>query len=309
MEKNKVVVVGSANVDLVVKTGKLPKKGETVLGGEFSMFCGGKGANQTVAASRFGADVCFVGKVGSDIFGTNVTDNLKKAGVKTDSVLVDRVCQTGVALITVDDAGENSIVVAPGANGALCVADIDAMQRVFDDAKFILMQLEIPLPTLTYVITMAGKKEIPVILNPAPAVTGLSTDILNGLYALTPNETEATIISGIQVANVDDAKRAAIKIHGMGVKCVVITLGSKGVVCYDGVDFLIIPSVKVEAVDTTAAGDTFNGVFAAALAEGMNLREALQISNIAAAISVTKLGAQDASPSRDEIVNFTTALC
>lgn len=306
---NKVVVIGSANIDLVVKTSRLPGKGETVLGGDFSMFCGGKGANQAVAAARFGSDVCFVGKIGSDIFGAKVLDNFNRIGMKTDHVLVDHNCQTGVALITVDDSGENSIVVAPGANSALCAADIDAAQAVFDEAKFVLMQLEIPLQTLEHVMRIANEREIPVILNPAPAPAKLPSSMLDGLYALTPNETEAAIISGIPIIGTDDAKHAAIKIHEMGVGLVVITLGSKGLVCYDGIGFTVIPSIKVAAIDTTAAGDTFNGVMAAALAEGRSLCEALRLSNTAAAISVTRMGAQESSPFRDEVLGFAKELC
>ena len=304
MIKNKVVVVGSANIDLVVKTSRLPGRGETILGGDFSMFCGGKGANQAVAAARFGADVRFVGKVGSDIFGTKVLDNFNKSGMNTDYLLVDHKCHTGIALITVDNGGENSIVVAPGANGALQAADIDAAQSVFDDAAFILMQLEIPLDTLEHVLAIANARGVPVILNPAPATINLSPALLSKLYALTPNETEAAMISGVRVEDIDDAKRAAIKINEMGVKLVVITLGDKGVVCYDGTDFIAVPSLKVDAIDTTAAGDTFNGVFAAALAEGRGLHEALRISNAAAAISVTRLGAQSSAPYRSEIEAF-----
>jgi len=306
---SKIVIVGSANIDLVVKTSSLPIKGETVLGGEFSMFCGGKGANQAVAAARFGADVCFIGKVGSDVFGANVLDNFNKIGMNTDHIMINHRCQTGIALITVDDNGDNSIVVAPGANRTLDITDIDEARDVFDHASLILMQLEVPLQTLEHVLHIANAKEIPVILNPAPATVSLPSTILTGLYLITPNETEATIISGVQINDINDARQAAIKIHEMGVKHVVITLGNKGAVFYDGVNFVTIPPIKVSAVDTTAAGDTFNGVLVAALAEGWDLSEALIISNTAAAISVTRLGAQNASPFRDEILSFKDELC
>lgn len=297
-----IVVIGSSNTDMVVKTSHLPAGGETVLGGDFFMNAGGKGANQAVAAARYGNRVVFVAKTGDDLFGRQVRKSMAEDGIVTDYVFVDKEHPSGVALITIDKDAENCIVVAGGANMYLSPADIDTAAEEILKADVVLMQLESPIETVAYAARMAAKAGIPVILNPAPApVEALSEALLKDLFLITPNRSEASRISGIEVTDMESAHRAAKAIHEMGPKNVIITLGSDGSLVYDGSMFMRVEALKVEAVDTTAAGDTYNGVLASVIAEGKSLIEAVREANIAGAISVTRMGAQPAAPTREEI--------
>ena len=297
-----IVVIGSSNTDMVVKTSHLPAGGETVLGGDFFMNAGGKGANQAVAAARYGNRVAFVAKTGDDLFGRQVRKSMAEDGIVTDYVFVDKEHPSGVALITIDKDAENCIVVAGGANMYLSPADIDTAAEEILKADVVLMQLESPIETIAYAARMAAKAGIPVILNPAPApAEALSEALLKDLFLITPNRSEASRISGIEVTDMESAHRAAKAIHEMGPKNVIITLGSDGSLVYDGSMFMRVEALKVEAVDTTAAGDTYNGVLASVIAEGKSLIEAVREANIAGAISVTRMGAQPAAPTREEI--------
>lgn len=297
-----IVVIGSSNTDMVVKTSHLPAGGETVLGGTFFMNAGGKGANQAVAAARYGNRVVFVAKTGDDLFGKQVLKSLEQDNIVTDYVFVDKENPSGVALITIDSEAENCIVVASGANMALSPADIDVASEEIRNADVLLMQLESPVETVTYAAKMAAEAGVPVILNPAPApAEPLSEELLKNLYLITPNRSEASRLSGIEVKDMESAYRAAKAIRDMGPKCVIITLGSEGSLLDDGAMPMRVEALKVEAVDTTAAGDTYNGVLASVIAEGRSLIEAMREANVAAAISVTRMGAQPAAPTREEI--------
>lgn len=297
-----IVVIGSSNTDMVVKTSHLPAGGETVLGGTFFMNAGGKGANQAVAAARYGNRVVFVAKTGDDLFGKQVLKSLKEDNIVTDYVFVDKENPSGVALITIDSEAENCIVVAPGANMSLSPADIDVASEEIRNADVLLMQLESPVETMTYAAKMAAEAGVPVILNPAPApAEPLSEELLKNLYLITPNRSEASRLSGIEVKDMESAYRAAKAIRDMGPKCVIITLGNEGSLLDDGAMPMRVEALKVEAVDTTAAGDTYNGVLASVIAEGRSLIEAMREANVAAAISVTRMGAQPAAPTREEI--------
>ena len=297
-----IVVIGSSNTDMVVKTSHLPAGGETVLGGTFFMNAGGKGANQAVAAARYGNRVVFVAKTGDDLFGKQVLKSLEQDNIVTDYVFVDKENPSGVALITIDSEAENCIVVAPGANMSLSPADIDVAAEEIRNADVLLMQLESPVETVTYAAKMAAEAGVPVILNPAPApAEPLSEELLKNLYLITPNRSEASRLSGIEVKDMESAYRAAKAIRDMGPKCVIITLGNEGSLLDDGAMPMRVEALKVEAVDTTAAGDTYNGVLASVIAEGRSLIEAMREANVAAAISVTRMGAQPAAPTREEI--------
>lgn len=297
-----IVVIGSSNTDMVVKSSHIPVGGETVLGGDFFMNAGGKGANQAVAAARYGNRVVFIAKTGDDIFGAEARASMKREGIVTDYVFIDKEHPSGVALITIDKDAENCIVVASGANMHLHPADINSAKEEIRSADVVLMQLESPVDTIAHAARMAAEAGVPVILNPAPAPeTPLSEELLHDLYLITPNRSEASRISGIKVRDMESAQRAAKAIHLMGPRNVIITLGNEGSLVYDGKMFMRVEAIKVEAVDTTAAGDTYNGVLASVIAEGRSLIEAVHEANIAGAISVTRMGAQPAAPTRKEI--------
>jgi len=300
MNGKKILVVGSSNTDMVIKTHHFPAPGETILGGRFLMNAGGKGANQAVAAARLGGIVTFVGKIGDDIFGKQAVQQLEIEGINVDFVSVDHENPSGVALITVDRKGENSIVVASGSNGTLSPADFDRAILELDDSEFVLMQLEIPIPTVEYITRLAAQKQKKVVLNPAPAVV-LSDELLQNLYLITPNETEAELLTGIKVTDEQSALRAATQLHEKGVEVVIITMGAAGAFLLSNGKSEIISAPRVEAVDTTAAGDTFNGALVVALSEGKTIQDAIVFANKAAAISVTRIGAQSSVPFRTEI--------
>ena len=297
-----IVVIGSTNTDMVVKASHLPAGGETVLGGEFLMNAGGKGANQAVAAARYGNRVVFVAKTGNDLFGERVRSSLREDDIVTDYVSVDPLHPSGVALITIDARAENCIVVASGANMYLSTADVDAAREEISAADVVLMQLESPIETVTYAARMAAEAGVKVVLNPAPAPDKpLPEELMRSLYLITPNRSEASRLSGIEVKDLASAREAAKAILDRGPQSVIITLGGDGSLVYDGQEFTFIEATKVEAVDTTAAGDTYNGVLATMIAEGRNLIDAAREASLAAAISVTRMGAQPAAPTRAEV--------
>lgn len=298
-----ITVVGSCNMDLVVKASKIPIKGETVLGGDFFMIPGGKGANQAVATAKLGAEVYFVGRIGDDTFGEECICNLKKEGVQTQYIVRDRKNPSGVALIMVDKEGHNIIVVAPGANHRLCVEDIKESESVIASSNVLVLQLEIPMVVVKYAVELARKCSVCIILNPAPA-QNLSHNLLEKIDILTPNEIEAGILSGIEVTDIDSAKKAARNLLDKGVKAVVLTMAEKGVLLATGNGIRLVPAKKVKAVDTTAAGDAFTGGLAYSLSEGKTLYQAVNFANHVAALSVTKIGAQSSMPTRNELGLF-----
>ncbi|EON79237.1 Ribokinase [Lunatimonas lonarensis] len=299
---NQILVVGSSNTDMVLQVPRIPAPGETILGSHFFIVAGGKGANQAVAAARTGAEVTFVTCVGDDAFGRQAIENYRKDGIDTDFIKVQPGTHTGVALINVSDDGENSISVASGANNHLLASDMEGMAEAFKGAKIVLAQLETPLETIERVAQLAESNGIPFILNPAPA-TELRDGLLEKVSILTPNETEAALLTGRKEAKEGDLGAIADELLGKGVKTVIITLGSKGVYLRDSQHREMIPGYTVQAVDTTAAGDVFNGSLAAALAAGQAIREAIDFAQRAAAISVTRRGAQPSAPFLHEVVN------
>ena len=296
----KVVVVGSSNTDMIIQLDRIPSPGETVLGGEFSTAAGGKGANQAVAAARAGGEVTFIARIGTDMFGQTAVQGFKSDGIDIHHVLEDPSSPSGVALIFVDRNGENSIAVASGANAKLTPADVEAARNVLRGSDILVTQLETPVETVLAAVELAAEHGVPVVLNPAPA-QALGEDILRHVSVLTPNETEAELLTGTKVTGENDAEVAAKKLTAMGVDTVLITLGSRGVFAYNGDHCELIPGFQVDAVDTTGAGDVFNGALAASLANGVNLIQAVQFANAAAALSVTRLGAQPSAPTLTEI--------
>jgi ribokinase len=295
----KIIVIGSSNTDMVVKTDKLPLPGETKLGGVFFMNAGGKGANQAVAAARLGGNVTLVTKVGNDIFGKQTIDGLKKENINTDYVFIDEEAPSGTALIIVNEEGENCIVVAPGANANLLPADIEKIKNI-TEAEIILMQLEIPMETIAVVAKNAKANHQKVIINPAPAQK-LDDELLNGLFLITPNETEASLLTGITVENEVTASQAAGVFLSKGVQNVIITLGRQGAYFQNKNMKLKIDAPVVQAMDTTAAGDTFSGALTVAITEKMDWEKAIQFAVEAASISVTRMGAQASVPYRKEL--------
>ncbi len=301
MGRPKILVCGSTNTDMVVRSGHFPAPGETILGGEFLMNAGGKGANQAVAAARLGGEVTFAGKTGDDLFGHQAIRQLAAEGINVSCMAVDPVTPSGVALITVNDTGENTIVVAPGANGTYTPEDFNIALPELEQSEYILLQLEIPITTVGYIAGLAFGKSKKVILNPAPAAP-LPDELLKMVYLITPNETEASLLTGIPVTGETSAREAASWLIRKGVEHVIITLGAAGAFYLSGQESGIIPAPTVKAVDTTAAGDTFNGALAVALSEGKSLEASIRFANAAAAISVTRAGAQSSVPFRKELI-------
>ena len=297
---NKLLVIGSSNTDMVVKTERFPGPGETVLGGDFFMFPGGKGANQAVAAARMGIEVEFICGLGDDLFGKKALEGYKAENLSTDHIQIHPGIASGIALITVNGEGENEIVVAPGANAHLSPRYLKKHSSLLAKAGLLLTQLEIPLSAVEFISAFCREYNLRLILNPAPAQP-LSDAVLDGLFLISPNQTEAEILSGIRVENSDQAHRAAMALISRGVRNVIITMGADGA-HYAGEEgtFLMAPP-KVEVVDTTAAGDVFNGVLAAQLSGGASWKEGIDTANRAAALAVTRLGAQASAPYLHEL--------
>jgi ribokinase len=290
-----ILVIGSSNTDMVINVPELPRPGQTIAGQDFQIFGGGKGANQAIAAKRAGAAVRFIAAIGDDDFGKSALQTFAAEGIDTSSIQILADTPSGVAMIFVDAAGENCIGVASGANARLTPEILQSQQYAFDDIAVLLMQLETPLETVAAAMQMAAARELPVILNPAPA-QALSKDLLQGLYCITPNETEAELLSGIAVS--DDIE-AAEAMRQQGVQNVIVTLGAKGALLCNAAGTYFQPAETVEVVDTTAAGDTFNGVLAAMIAKGQPLQSAVKTAVHAATMSVQSAGAIASIPHLD----------
>jgi len=303
MSDSKIVVIGSSNTDMIIQVDRIPVPGETVLGGKFSIAAGGKGANQAVAASRAGGKVTFIAAIGDDVLGDQALEGFRKDDIDISCIKRIRGMASGVALIFVDKNGENSIGVASGANAKLLPQDIEDSADIITSADIVLMQLETPIETIKKAARLAYEAGVKVILNPAPA-RSLDDELLHLVSIMTPNEIEAELLTGIKVENETGAKRAAEKLLGKGIEFILITLGAQGALLASQNKLELIPGFKVDAIDTTAAGDVFNGALAAGLAENKSIDEAIQFASAAAALSVTKLGAQSSAHHREEIDAF-----
>jgi len=295
-----IVVVGSLNMDLVVRTLRLPRVGETVLGTSFDTIPGGKGANQAVAAARLGGQVAMVGRVGQDAYGRALVDNLQQNAVDVSRIVTDDSVPTGVALIAVGAGGENQIIVYPGANGRVTPGDVDAAASRLTPGSVLVAQFETPLATVTYALELARSRGAITVLNPAPAVSEIGPWIRHADY-LVPNETEAATLTGLTIAGDADVRRAAQALRDIGARHVVITLGNRGAYWAGPDGEGHVPAFPVQAVDTTAAGDAFVGALAVALTEGLSLPDAVRFGCAAGAVAVTRFGAQPSLPTRSEV--------
>lgn len=301
MKTAQVLVVGSSNTDMILRLPSIPRAGETLIGGRFFMASGGKGANQAVAAARCGGSVTFLACLGDDLFGRQAIEGFRKEGIETKHIKVIESVPSGVALIFVDNNGENSIGVSSGANARLTPKDIDTAAPLIDSSTVVLLQLETPLETVERVVEIAYQKDATIILNPAPAQE-IPESLLEKLTILTPNASEAGQLARINVSDRLSGEKAARKLVRMGVRCVIVTLGKDGVLLCEGETCTHFAAFNIaKVIDTTSAGDTFNGALAVALSESMPLTEAIRFANMAAAITVTRLGAQPAIPNRKEI--------
>ena len=304
----RLVVVGSCNTDLVVQAPKLPRPGESVLGGVFAKFQGGKGANQAVAAARMGAEVVFVGRVGDDDFGREARAGYEREGIDLSHFVMDPEVATGVALIAVDAAGENQIVVAWGANGALSASQVDAAADAIAEADLVLAQLEMPLETVERVAEIANRCDTPFVLNPAP-YQAIPDSVLCSVDTLTPNLGELGALVGRPVETVEEIEKAARNLLSRGVGAVIVTQGREGCTVVTPEESWWTAPSGVDARDTVGAGDCFSANLGVALAEGMTLKEAVRFATVAAGISVTRLGAQPSMPNREELAAFLAEQC
>jgi ribokinase len=293
-----IVIVGSANTDMVVKTPRIPGPGETVIGGDFLMAAGGKGANQAVAAARLGARVTLVARLGTDMFGDQAIAGYQHEGIDTTYIVRDADHPSGIALISVDAQGENSIAVASGANAHLTPLDVDRASQAIGEAHVLLVQLEVPLDAVRRAVTIAHDMGVRVILNPAPA-REIAPPLLAQVSIITPNEHEARVVVGEP-----DQAHAIRRMLDAGVETVLVTLGAQGVLWATRETRILVPAFPVEAIDTTAAGDAFNGGLAYALGRGLSMAEAIRYANAVAAISVTRMGAQPSLPTGAEVAAF-----
>lgn len=302
----RIVVIGSSNTDMVVRTPRIPAPGETILGDDLVMVSGGKGANQAVAAARLGAEVVLVARVGKDLFGERAIHEIAAAGVSTEYIVLDGAAPSGVALICVAENGQNAIVVAPGANARLTPQDVDAAVPAIRACDIVVLQFETPLDTVSHAIAIAGREGKRVIVNPAPAQL-LPPGFLSGVDILTPNEVEAAMLLDLSPTAELDAVAAGQALLKLGVGAVVLTVGAQGaVVVTPGMHERVhAPAVKV--VDTTAAGDCFTGALACGLARGLALGEAAKFGTAAASLSVTRFGAQTSMPTQREVEEWRNA--
>ena len=299
MSQKSILVIGSSNTDMTAKTAELPRPGETVLGGVFTMGAGGKGANQAVAAQRLGGKVKFICKVGKDMFGDNSIAQYEKEGLDTSGILRSNL-PSGVALIYVDSHAENCIVVASGANGDLTEDDIEKSRKDLENCDILLLQLESPIPSVLKAAKIAHQAGKTVVLNPAPACP-LPEELFRSIDLFIPNETELSTFSGIEVKDVESAEKAAAAMQAKGVGKLIVTMGSKGALICEGGPSVFVPAHKVKAVDTTAAGDTFCGALCVAISEGKTLKEAAEFACAASALTVQKMGAQNSIPYRKDL--------
>ena len=304
MSKPKITVIGSSNTDLVAKVSRMPVPGETILGAEFITAPGGKGANQAVAISRLGGEVNLIAKIGKDAFGDQMIENFKRDEIITTFVFRDEQAPSGAALIFVDEAGENTIAVASGANSHLSKEEIAQAKPAIETADAVLLQLEVPLQTVEHSISIASAANIPIILNPAPAQPPSHSFLNEKVTFLTPNEVEASLLTGIQVSDESSAEKAGRELLKYGISHVILTLGSLGAMLVNAEKSLHLPTNQVEVVDTTAAGDVFNGAFTYAIAKGEDIEDAIRYANAAATLSVTQMGAQPSIPMADDVFNF-----
>lgn len=300
---SEIVVLGSLNMDLVVKAGRAPEAGETLPGQFFKTIPGGKGANQAAAAAKLGADVAMAGRVGEDDFGVQLTKVLQDAGVNTVAVHEDPDHTTGVASIVVDDAGENRILIVAGANGQVSRADVDALRPALAKAKALILQMEIPFATIEYALNVAAELDLTTILNLAPAYP-LSDELLKKIDVLVLNESETRLLSKISVDDLASAKEAGLVLHARGANTVIITVGAQGAFFSAKDQFAFAPAYPVDVVDTTAAGDAFTAGFVVSMLETDIPEESLRFANAVGALTVTKLGAQTSLPSRAAVENF-----
>ncbi len=299
--KNSIVVIGSTNVDFFVKNKKLPAPGETITGGTFMQHFGGKGANQAVSAARAGGKVTFITCLGNDLYAKELISNFQRDGIDTSHVMIEKDVATGTALILLDEQGNNCISVASGANYSLTPARIGQVIEVIRDAGMIVLQMEIPLDTTSFILEQAGKFDRKVMFNLAPAQK-IDPSLLKNVYAFVVNEIEASMVTGLCIETDDEIRFAAEAMMTMGPEIIVITLGARGSFIASGNYREFIPAYPVKAVDTTAAGDVYCGCFAVALTEGLSLPDAVRFASAASAISVTRMGAQPSAPTREEIV-------
>lgn len=300
---NKLVVLGSVNADHVLQVPTFPRPGETLHGSRYQVIAGGKGANQAVAAARLNADIGFIACVGDDAFGVDIRQRFQNDGIDIRGVKIQPNCPTGIAMIQVATSGENTICISAEANAYLTAQAIEADLAQIADAEYLLVQLETPLDGVEKALQVAKQAGTQVILNPAPALA-LPAELLRCVDIITPNETEAQVLTGITVSDSASAQQAADVLHAQGVAIVMITLGAQGVWLSEQGHGELIPGFRVEATDTTAAGDTFNGAFVTGLIEGMSLQSAVKFAHAAAAISVTRFGAQTSIPARAEVDDF-----
>ena len=292
------IVFGSINIDLVATAPRLPVAGETLLGRDFFQTPGGKGANQAVALAKLGVPTQMVGRVGGDSFGAELINNLKASGVQTDNVFVDETVSSGVATIAVNDAGENQIIIIPGANGRVNQSDVERLSPLLPGATTLLLQFEIPISTVIAAASSARQAGVSVILDPAPAQMDVPAELYPLVDIITPNEVEAGQLVGFPVFGEESAKKAATVLLQRGVKCAIVKLGAKGVFCATPEETFFVPAFLVQVVDTVAAGDAFNGGLAAALFEGQSIRQAVVWGAAAGAMAATKPGAQPSLPDR-----------
>jgi ribokinase len=301
-QEQKILVVGSANTDMVIRVDAFPLPGQTLLGNDLLLNAGGKGANQAVAAARLGGSVAMIARLGNDLFGRQTIENFRKEGINVAGVVMDDNLPSGVAQIVVNSSGENTIVVAGGANTALNKQQINENDTLIKSTEIVLLQLEIPMETVLFTAKKCAEGERKVILNPAPA-RRIPDELYANTYAITPNETETKFLTGVKVTGEKSAQHAADYFHDKGVNVVIITLGAAGAFL-SAPDFSgTLPAPEVDSVDSTAAGDTFNGALAASLLEGLNWEDAVVFANKAAALSVSRHGAQASIPFLADIVD------
>ena len=303
VSRPKILVVGSLHMDLTVKAETIPRIGETVLGKEFKMAPGGKGANQAVAAAKLGSEVTIVGRVGADFYGDRLIENAEHYGINTEFVVRDPETYTGIALIMVDKKGNNIISVAQGADSRCATEDVDKAENTLRTSDVLLVQLEIPISVVEYAVRKASRYGVRTILNPAPAHK-LSKRIMHDAFILTPNEREAELLSGLRITDIDSARKAAKRIVEEGTRNVVLTIGKKGAILATREEIVHVPAPPVKAIDTTGAGDAFCAALAVSVSSGRNLKESVGFANWAGAYATTKVGAQEALPLLKELRRF-----
>lgn len=297
---NKIIVIGSSNTDMMIKSDRLPVPGQILAGGQFRMNSGGKGANQAITVARMGGNVSFITKTGNDLFGRKSLELYKAEGIVTDFVFSDPDNPSGVALILLDTSGEKYISIAQGAIRTLSIEDIEKARAEIEHANIVLMELEIPMETAEYIAKIASAKGVKVMLNPSP-IQLISSELFRQIHIIIPNKTEAELLTGRRITDWESARKAADSIHEKGVETVIITLGSKGALIRENGTYHEIPAEKVSAIDAAAVGDIFCGTLCVGLAEGMGIVEAAKIAIKAAAIGITRKGMQESIPYRHEL--------